>query len=156
MSNANAYGAFSFRLLIYKNKLESLKKCIVIRKILSNLNNIRHGSKFYVINRDNSYLKTPLSGLFGRYSMNEKCGSKQTNFERTWICNKKFNIWKLRKQSFTKNRKWQKQKKVFRTRPKKPLREVFRYLWLNKDLKIRAQDRRFTGLLTSPFRKGEG
>ena len=26
------------------------------------------------------YLKTPLSGFLRRYSMNEKCGSKQTNF----------------------------------------------------------------------------
>ena len=27
-----------------------------------------------------------------RYSINNKCGSKQTNFERTWICNEKFTI----------------------------------------------------------------
>ena len=24
--------------------------------------------------------------------MKEKCGSKQTNFERTWLCNEKFTI----------------------------------------------------------------
>ena len=43
------------------------------------------------------YLKTPLSGLlgspiWGRYSMNEKSGSKQTSFERTRICNEKLTI----------------------------------------------------------------
>jgi len=31
-------------------------------------------------------------GFLGRNSMNEKGGSKQTNFERTWICNEKFTI----------------------------------------------------------------
>ena len=30
--------------------------------------------------------------FWGRYFMNEKCDSKQTNFERTWICNEKFTI----------------------------------------------------------------
>ena len=30
--------------------------------------------------------------ILRRYSMNEKSGSKQTNFERTWICTEKFTI----------------------------------------------------------------
>ena len=40
-----------------------------------------------------SYLKLRSStGFLGRDSMNEKCGSKQINFERTLICNEKFTI----------------------------------------------------------------
>ena len=38
------------------------------------------------------YLKSNLRGLFRRYSMNENCGSKQTNFERSWICNENLMI----------------------------------------------------------------
>ena len=37
-------------------------------------------------------LKVTWVDILWRYSMNEKCGSKQTNFERTWIRNEKFTI----------------------------------------------------------------
>ena len=60
-------------------------------------------------------------GFSGRNSMNEKCGSKQTNFGRTWICNEKFTILKLRKQiviAFQSESKKTKIKKFLEQRPK--------------------------------------
>ena len=34
--------------------------------------------------------KVTSEAFLRRYPMNEKCGSKQTNFERTWLCDEKF------------------------------------------------------------------
>ena len=47
----------------------------------------------YILKKLYIYIKKlPRVAFLRRYSLNEKCGSKQTNFEHTWLSNKKFTI----------------------------------------------------------------
>ena len=63
-------------------------------------------------------------GFFGRDYMNEKCGSKQTNFERTLICNEKFTILNL-ENNFSVRTEKDRNKIVFRTATQKAPRGNF-------------------------------
>ena len=61
--------------------------------------------------------------FWGRYSMNEKCDSKQTNFERTLICNEKSMILNEENNLSVRNEKDKNKIFFFERVPKRPLGE---------------------------------
>ena len=102
---------FNFRGAFYRNLLK-------YSSYVTFCTNFGFPSRYFL------YLKTPLVAFCGHNSMNEKCDSEQTNFERTLICNEKFTI--LGKQSFSQNSKKTKTKIVFRMSPQKVTQGSFK------------------------------